>query len=88
MITLMKLDLRILSLAAVLVLPGCASTLDQDDALAIAPYRILEDGRIVVETRVDIRDPFRLRWTRVRVSRSSSTSFVTNSNLSSFPSNR
>lgn len=58
MITLMKLDLRILSLAAVLVLPGCASTLDQDDALAIAPYRILEDGRIVVETRVDDQGPF------------------------------
>jgi hypothetical protein len=58
MITLMKLDLRILSLAAVLVLCGCASTLDQDNALAIAPYRILEDGRIVVETRVNDQGPF------------------------------
>jgi len=44
MITLMKLDLKILSLAAVLVLCGCASTLDQDNALAIAPYRILKRG--------------------------------------------
>jgi len=58
MITLMKLDLKILSLAAVLVLCGCASTLDQDNALAIAPYRILEDGRIVVESRVNDQGPF------------------------------
>ena len=58
MITLMKLDLKILSLAAVLVLCGCASTLDQDNALAIVPYRILEDGRIVVETQVNDQGPF------------------------------
>ena len=58
MITLMKLVLKILSLAAILVLSGCASTLDQDNALAIAPYRILEDGRIVVETRVNDLGPF------------------------------
>jgi len=54
----MKLGLKVPSLAAVFVLCGCASTLDQDNALAIAPYRILEDGRIVVETRVNDRGPF------------------------------
>ncbi len=54
----MKLHLRILLLAMVFVLCGCASTLDQDNALAIAPYRILEDGRIVVETWVNDQGPF------------------------------
>ena len=58
MITLMKLVLKILSLAAILVLCGCANTLDLDNALAIAPYRILDDGRIVVETRVNDQGPF------------------------------
>jgi len=59
MITRMKPDLKTLLLATVFVLCGCASTLDQDNALAIAPYLILEDGRIVVETHVNDQGPFR-----------------------------
>jgi hypothetical protein len=58
MIEVMKLGLKVPSLAAFFVLCGCASTLDQDNALAIAPYRILDDGRILVETRVNDQGPF------------------------------
>ena len=59
MITRMKPDPKALLLAMVFVLCGCASTLDQDNALAIAPYLILEDGRIVVDTYVNDQGPFR-----------------------------
>jgi len=58
MITRMKLDLKILLLATVFVLCGCASTLNQDSALAIAPYHIVNGGRIVVEARVNDQGPF------------------------------
>jgi len=54
----MKLDLKILLLATVFVLCGCASTLNQDSALAIAPYHIVNGGRIVVEARVNDQGPF------------------------------
>jgi hypothetical protein len=55
----MKRDLKTLLLVMVFVLCGCASTFDQDNALAIAPYLILEDGRIIVETHVNDQGPFR-----------------------------
>ena len=53
-----KPDLKILGLAAVFVLCGCASELDQDGALAIAPYHIEDSGRIVVKARVNDQGPF------------------------------
>ena len=58
MIRRMKLDLKILLLATVFVLCGCASTLNQDSALAIAPYQIVNGGRIVIEVRVNDQGPF------------------------------
>ncbi|MCH8335452.1 MAG: clan AA aspartic protease, partial [Proteobacteria bacterium] len=45
-------------MATVFVLCGCASTLDQDSALAIAPYQIVNGGRIVIEARVNDQGPF------------------------------
>ena len=48
-----------LFLATTFVLCGCASTLILDNALAIAPYNILESGRIVVDARVNDQGPFR-----------------------------
>ena len=48
----------ILGLIATLSLWGCASVLDEDGALAIAPYEIEESGRIVVEARINNQGPF------------------------------
>ena len=45
-------------LAAVFLLAGCASVLDEDGALAITPYKIEEKGRIVVAARVNDQGPF------------------------------
>ncbi len=56
--TSVKLDLNILLFALVFVLCGCASVLNQDDALAITPYHIIDGGRIVVEARVNDQGPF------------------------------
>jgi len=53
-----KLNLIFLLLVFITVLNGCASTLDQDDALAVVPYHIVSDGRIVVEARVNDQGPF------------------------------
>jgi hypothetical protein len=53
-----KLDLKILGLAPVFVLCGCATVFDQDGALAMAPYDIEDSGRIVVEARVNGQGPF------------------------------
>ena len=53
MITCVKPYFRMLGLAAVVALSGCASVLDLDGALAIVPYNIEEDGRIVVEASID-----------------------------------
>jgi len=50
--------LKILGLASFLALPGCAGVLDLDDALALAPYRIDDAGRIVVEAHVDGHGPY------------------------------
>jgi hypothetical protein len=47
-----------LGLAAVFALSGCASVLDLDDALAIAPYHVEGNGRIVIEARVNGHGPF------------------------------
>jgi predicted aspartyl protease len=58
MIMCMKSYFTFLELAAVFVLSGCASVLDLDHALAIAPYHIEGSGRIVVEARVNGQGPF------------------------------
>ena len=54
----MKSNLKVIGLAPVFVLWGCASVLDEDGALAIARYDIEEDGRIVVEAQVNEQGPF------------------------------
>ncbi|MDH3613295.1 MAG: retroviral-like aspartic protease family protein [Gammaproteobacteria bacterium] len=53
-----KLILEILGLAAVFVLWGCAAVIDQDSALAVAPYDINDNGLIIVEVRVNGQGPF------------------------------
>ncbi|MFQ6005743.1 MAG: aspartyl protease family protein [Woeseia sp.] len=58
MIAGMRLALKMIFLAMIIILSGCASTLDQDGALAIAPYHVVNDGRIVVEARVNDQGPF------------------------------
>lgn len=40
------------------VLAGCAGPLQLDDALAVAPYRIEANGRIVVAVKINDRGPF------------------------------
>jgi aspartyl protease len=54
----MKPNLRTCILAIAVILCGCASTLDVDSAVAIAPYHIGNGGRIVVEVRVNDQGPF------------------------------
>lgn len=49
---------RTIGLFAALVLTGCATTFDQDDAIAIAPYHVDSNGRIVVEASVNGLGPF------------------------------
>ena len=46
--------------ATLLVMSGCAAdlVLDQDDALAVVPYRISDSGHIVVETMLNGYGPF------------------------------
>jgi len=53
-----KLKQKIFLLAFFTVLTGCASTLDQDNALAVVPYHIVNDGRIVVDVRVNDQGPY------------------------------
>lgn len=56
----MKPNLNIPGLAAAaLVLCGCATVLDEDGALAVVPYTIESNGRIVVDVLVDGEGPFR-----------------------------
>lgn len=57
-IRFVKPVLKIFAFAASLALPGCASVLDLDNALAIAPYRIGDGGRIVVEARLNGHGPY------------------------------
>ena len=54
----MELKLRFIWLAPALLLSGCASILDQDAALTIAPYSIEENGSIVIDARVNGQGPF------------------------------
>lgn len=54
----MALKLGTIWLALALSLSGCASVLDEDGALAIARYGIEEDGRIVIDARVNGQGPF------------------------------
>jgi len=49
---------KILALTAFLTLPGCASVMDLEDALAVVPYNIDNNGRIVVEARVNGHGPY------------------------------
>jgi len=49
---------RIIGLAPLLLLWGCATVLDEDGALAIAPYDLRDDGRIVVEVQIDGQGPY------------------------------
>ena len=49
-------NLKVLALS--IVLSACASTLDYDGALAVAPYHLVKDGRIVVEAYVNGKGPF------------------------------
>ena len=53
-----KSKINLIWLAPVFLLWGCASVLDEDGALAIAPYTIQDDGRIVVNARVNGHGPF------------------------------
>ena len=55
----MKPKLIICILAIAVILCGCASTLDVDSAVAIAPYHIGNGGRIIVEVRINDQGPFR-----------------------------
>jgi uncharacterized protein YceK len=50
--------IKSLALTAVFLLSGCASVIDQDGALAIAPYRLEEFGRVVIEANVNEQGPF------------------------------
>lgn len=55
----MKPNLNLPSLAAAaLVLCGCATVLDEDGALAVVPYTIESNGRIVVDVLVNGEGPF------------------------------
>jgi hypothetical protein len=47
-----------LVLAGLVLLTGCAGVLELDEALAVAPYRIDVNGRIVVDSYIDGRGPF------------------------------
>ena len=58
MIIWVKPSFRALGLASVFALSACASVLDLDGALAIAPYHVENSGRIVVEARVNGQGPF------------------------------
>ena len=58
MILYLRPYLNLLILVALLALPGCAGVLDLDGALAVTPYRIGENGRIVIDVRVNGEGPF------------------------------
>lgn len=58
MIMCVKPYFKILGLAMVFALSGCAGVLNLDGALAIVPYHIEDNGRIIVEARVNGQGPF------------------------------
>lgn len=45
-------------LAGLVALYGCAGTINQDDALAVVPYRVEGNGRIIVQARVNEQGPY------------------------------
>jgi predicted aspartyl protease len=49
---------RIALLAMITAVTGCASTLDEDGALAVVPYRISSVGQIVVDAQLNDEGPF------------------------------
>ncbi len=49
---------KVAGLLAIVALAACATVLDEDGALAIAPYRIQENGRIVVDVHVNEQGPY------------------------------
>jgi hypothetical protein len=53
-----KLTLKALALTAFLMTSGCASMLDESDALAVVPYRIDRHDLIVVEASVNEQGPY------------------------------
>ena len=70
---------RILALLAVLLMAtGCASPLllDDEGALAIVPYRISENGQIVIDVMVEGEVPMSSHSTQVPAFPSSSTTLV------------
>jgi len=56
--TRMRLGPKVLFSVASVGICGCASTFDVDGALAVAAYRIEQNGLIVIEARVNDRGPF------------------------------
>jgi len=58
MIAYMACAKKIIGLLAAIVLTGCATTFDQDGAIAIAPYHVDSSGRIVIEASINGIGPF------------------------------
>ena len=54
----MACTIRIVGVLAAIVLTGCATTFDQDGAIAVAPYHVDSSGRIVVEASINGIGPF------------------------------
>lgn len=50
--------LRTLLLASVIALCSCAGTIDRDGALAVVPYRVASDGRLIVDVRLNDQGPY------------------------------
>jgi len=55
----MRIGRGIIEAATFLVLAGCATTLDSDNAITVVPYSIVGGGRIVVDVHVMDEGPFR-----------------------------
>lgn len=55
---MLKAKRHFIWLLPVIWLWGCATVLDEDGALAIAPYTIQDNGRVVVRARVNGNGPF------------------------------
>ncbi|MBT8087725.1 MAG: aspartyl protease family protein [Gammaproteobacteria bacterium] len=56
----MRSTVKALILLAALLMSGCASVLDENGALAMVPYKINDDGFIVIEASVNQQGPFSL----------------------------
>lgn len=57
-ILMMRPDPKILLLASVAALIGCAGTIDRDGAHAVVPFRVQSDGRVVVDVRLNDQGPY------------------------------